>query len=98
MAKTSYADLQRQIDAAVKKQREMEDKAAAAFTAALMKSPAKVKLVALSEADVRKVAKYVADNIDELIAQVQKPAEAPAPAPAAPASAGTPQAPYPTMQ
>lgn len=71
MAKQSYGDVGRKLQALLEKQQEMENKAAANFTEIIMKSGAKEKLASLSKADVQAVARLVVGNMDRLIEKVQ---------------------------
>lgn len=84
MAKKSYGDLKRQMEALMAQQQEMEQKAAKAFTDAILKDAnAREKLAELPAGELQAVARLVAANVDALVAQIQtdKTAKAAAPAP-----------------
>ncbi len=98
MAKKSYSDLQRAIEAMQQEQQKMEQKRIEQLSKALMASGLKKELAELTDAQFRKLAQGIVADLPTRIEAVKTPAEAPAPAPAAPVPAGTPQAPYPTMQ
>lgn len=76
MAKRSYADVKRQVNALLEQQRKMEQQAIDVFMKALMKSDAGEKLVELPSADLQAVAKLVAAELGGLIEQVQADREA----------------------
>lgn len=99
MAKKSYGDLKRQMEALMAQQQEMEQKAAKAFTDTILKDVnARAKLAELSTGELQAVARLFVSGVDGLIAQVQADkaaktaaAEPPQDAAQAPVSAPVPQ-------
>lgn len=76
MAKKTYADVSRQVNALLAKQQAMEQKAVDSFVKVLMKSGTGEKLADLSGADLQAVAKLIAANMDGTIRQVRADREA----------------------
>lgn len=77
--KQSYGDVEKQIAALLKKQKEMSERAVRILTEAIMKdNVARVKLVDLSGAEIRAVAKKIIANLDGMIVDVRSggPADA----------------------
>lgn len=101
MAKKSYGDLKRQMEALMAQQQEMEQKAAKAFTDAILKDAnAREKLAELSAGDLQAVARLFVSGVDGLIAQVRadKAAAKAAAEPSQEAAPAPVQAPVPQTQ
>ena len=82
MAKKSYSDLQRAIEAMQQEQQKMEQKRIEQLSKALMASGLKKELAELTDAQFRKLAQGIVADLPARIEAVKAPVEAPAPAPA----------------
>lgn len=71
MARTKYKDIQRQMAALARSEKEHEEKAANALVCSLMATEAKAMLAALPVADIRAVGKLIAANMPRLIQMVE---------------------------
>lgn len=82
MAKKSYSDLKRQMEALMVQQQEMEQKAVKALTNTILKDAnAREKLAELPAGDLQAIVRLFVANLDSLIAQVQTDKVAKAAAP-----------------
>lgn len=101
MAKKSYGDLKRQMEALMAQQQEMEQKAVKALTDTIMKDTnAREKLAELPAGELQAVARLFASGVDGLIAQVRadKAAKTAAAEPPQEAAQASVSAPVPQMQ